>query len=44
MYKTIVSWRASIASVLYLLCCAYTADGRGVAGKVGYNDNYYSGK
>lgn len=38
-----VNWKASILSLLYLLCCACTANGR-VAGKVGYNNNYYSGK
>lgn len=43
MFSKIVSWKASILSLLYLLCCAYTVDGR-VAGKVGYNNNYYSGK
>lgn len=43
MYNKIVNWKASILSLLYLLCCACTANGR-VAGKVGYNNNYYSGK
>lgn len=43
MNERIVNWKASFVSLLCLLCCAFVTDGR-VAGKVGYNNNYYSGK